>query len=88
MKKNRFLYLHETSFDELLHDNFSPLRHYAKGDAYVMTNVLEAFKNILFVAHDNEKARESLFNYLFAIVDDIKHECDLTSTTGAKFVIC
>ena len=36
-----------------------------------MTNVLEAFKNILFVAHDNEKARESLFNYLFAIVDDI-----------------
>ena len=70
-EKKPLLYLHETSFDELLHDNFSPLRHYAKGDAYVMTNVLEAFKNILFVARDNEKARESLFNYLFAIVDDI-----------------
>ena len=65
------LYLHETSFDELLHDNFTPLRNYAKGDAYVMTNVLEAFKNILFVAHKDTDARNSLFNYLNAIVDDI-----------------
>lgn len=65
------LYLHETSFDELLHDNFTPLRNYAKSDAYVMTNVLEAFKNILFVAFKNTLARNSLFNYLNAIVDDI-----------------
>jgi len=65
------LYLHETSFDELLHDNFTPLRNYAKGDAYVMTNVLEAFKNILFIAHKDTDARNSLFNYLNAIVDDI-----------------
>ena len=65
------LYLHETSFDELLHDNFTPLRNYAKGDAYVMTNVLEAFKNILFIAHTDTDARNSLFNYLNAIVDDI-----------------
>ena len=65
------LYSHETSFDELLHDNFTPLRNYAKGDAYVMTNVLEAFKNILFVAHQYTDARNSLFNYLNAIVDDI-----------------
>ncbi len=65
------LFIHETSFDELLHDNFTPLRNYAKGDAYVMTNVLEAFKNILFVAHGNDAARNSLFNYLNAIVDDI-----------------
>ena len=65
------LYSHETSFDELLHDNFTPLRNYAKGDAYVMTNVLEAFKNILFVAYQYTDARNSLFNYLNAIVDDI-----------------
>ncbi|WP_282131420.1 DUF2254 domain-containing protein [Pseudoalteromonas aliena] len=65
------LYSHETSFDELLHDNFTPLRNYAKGDAYVMTNVLEAFKNILFVAYRYTDARNSLFNYLNAIVDDI-----------------
>lgn len=65
------LFIHETSFDELLHDNFTPLRNYAKADAYVMTNVLEAFKNILFVAHKDEDARNSLFNYLIAIVDDI-----------------
>jgi uncharacterized membrane protein len=65
------LYIHETSFDELLHDNFTPLRHYAKGDAYVMTNVLEAFKNILFIANNNLGARNSLFNYLNAIIDDI-----------------
>jgi uncharacterized membrane protein len=68
------LYLHETSFDELLHDNFTPLRNYAKGDAYVMTNVLEAFKNILFIAHQNLAARNSLFNYLNAIVDDINEK--------------
>jgi transcriptional regulator of nitric oxide reductase len=36
-----------------------------------MTNVLEAFKNIVFVAHKDEDARNSLFNYLIAIVDDI-----------------
>ena len=36
-----------------------------------MTNVLEAFKNILFIAHTNEQATNSLFNYLTAIVDDI-----------------
>lgn len=65
------LYLHEISFDELLHDNFTPIRNYAKTDGYVMTNVLEAFKNILFVAHTNERATNSLFNYLTAIVDDI-----------------
>ena len=65
------LYLHETSFDELLHDNFTPIRNYAKNDGYVMTNVLEAFKNILFIAHTNEQATTSLFNYLTAIVDDI-----------------
>ncbi|ASM54126.1 hypothetical protein PNIG_a2066 [Pseudoalteromonas nigrifaciens] len=70
-KDTPLLYIHETRFDELLHDNFTPLRNYAKGDAYVMTNVLEAFKNILFVAHENSAARESLFNYLNAIVDDI-----------------
>jgi uncharacterized membrane protein len=68
------LFIHETSFDELLHDNFTPLRNYAKSDAYVMTNVLEAFKNILFVAHDDEDARNSLFNYLNAIVDDINEQ--------------
>ena len=65
------LYFHETSFDELLHDNFTPLRNYAKGDAYVMTNVIEAFKNILFIANENVDARNSVFNYLNAIVDDI-----------------
>ncbi|MGO2129793.1 MAG: DUF2254 domain-containing protein [Pseudoalteromonas prydzensis] len=65
------LYLHEISFDELLHDNFTPIRNYAKTDGYVMTNVLEAFKNILFVAHTNDTATQSLFNYLTAIVDDI-----------------
>ncbi|CAM3687376.1 MULTISPECIES: DUF2254 domain-containing protein [Pseudoalteromonas] len=65
------LYLHETSFDELLHDNFTPIRNYAKTDGYVMTNVLEAFKNILFIAHTNDSATKSLFNYLTAIVDDI-----------------
>lgn len=69
-----FLYIHETTFEELLHDNFTPLRNYAKGDAYVMTNVLEAFKNILFVANDNEQATEKLFNYLAAIVDDINEQ--------------
>lgn len=68
------LFIHETSFDELLHDNFTPLRNYAKSDAYVMTNVLEAFKNILFVAHNDEDARNSLFNYLNAIVDDINEQ--------------
>lgn len=65
------LYFHETSFDELLHDNFTPLRNYAKADAYVMTNVIEAFKNILFIANENVDARNSVFNYLNAIVDDI-----------------
>ncbi|WP_299263213.1 DUF2254 domain-containing protein [uncultured Psychrosphaera sp.] len=65
------LYFHETSFDELLHDNFTPLRNYAKNDAYVMTNIIEAFKNILFVANHNDDARNSLFNYLNAIIDDI-----------------
>ncbi|WP_372761167.1 DUF2254 domain-containing protein [Pseudoalteromonas sp.] len=70
-KDTPLLYIHETSFEELLHDNFTPLRNYAKGDAYVMTNVLEAFKNILFVANNNEDARDSLFKYLNAIVDDI-----------------
>jgi len=65
------LYFHETSFDELLHDNFTPLRNYAKGDAYVMTNVIEAFKNILFIANEDVDARNSVFNYLNAIVDDI-----------------
>ncbi|MBQ4832432.1 DUF2254 domain-containing protein [Pseudoalteromonas sp. MMG010] len=69
--KSPLLYIHETSFSELLHDNFTPLRNYAKSDAYVMTNVLEAFKNILFIAHENLAARNSLFNYLNAIVDDI-----------------
>jgi len=39
-----------------------------------MTNVLEAFKNILFVAHNDEDARNSLFNYLNAIVDDINEQ--------------
>ncbi|AXV65293.1 DUF2254 domain-containing protein [Pseudoalteromonas lipolytica] len=69
-----YLYLHETSFDELLHDNFTPIRNYAKGDAYVMVNVLEAFKNILFRSADSSKATESLFVYLEAIVEDInKH---------------
>ncbi|MGK0516848.1 MAG: hypothetical protein ACI9W0_003285, partial [Gammaproteobacteria bacterium] len=34
-------------------------------------NVLEAFKNILFIAHKDTDARNSLFNYLNAIVDDI-----------------
>lgn len=65
------LFLHETSFDELLHDNFTPIRNYAKNDAYVMVNVLEAFKNILFRASDNEKATKSLFIYLGAIIEDI-----------------
>lgn len=65
------LYFHETSFDELLHDNFTPLRNYSKSDAYVMTNVLEAFKNILFTSHKYQSANDSLFNYLNAIVDDI-----------------
>ena len=65
------LYFHETSFDELLHDNFTPLRHYAKSDAYVMTNVLEAFKNIIFTTHSDDKANDSLFTYLNAIIDDI-----------------
>lgn len=65
------LYIHETSFAELLHDNFTPLRNYAKADAYVMTNVLEAFKNILFVASKNSDARDNLFHYLNAIIDDI-----------------
>ncbi len=69
-----YLYIHETSFEELLHDNFTPLRNYAKADAYVMTNVLEAFKNILFVASDNVQATEKLFNYLAAIVDDINEQ--------------
>lgn len=76
------LYIHETSFEELLHDNFTPLRNYAKADAYVMTNVLEAFKNILFVANDNEDATEKLFNYLAAIVDDInEHTTNLYDRT-------
>lgn len=66
-----YLYLHETSFDELLHDNFTPIRNYAKGDAYVMVNVLEAFKNILFRSSENSEATESLFIYLEAIVEDI-----------------
>ncbi|WP_404340130.1 DUF2254 domain-containing protein [Pseudoalteromonas mariniglutinosa] len=65
------LYFHETSFDELLDDNFSPIRHYAKNDGYVMVNVLEAFKNILFQAHQNSAASDSLFTYLEAIVDDV-----------------
>ncbi len=65
------LFIHETSFDELLHDNFTPIRNYAKNDAYVMVNVLEAFKNILFRASDNEKATDSLFVYLNAIIEDI-----------------
>ncbi len=71
------LYFHETSFDELLHDNFTPLRNYAKADAYVMTNVIEAFKNILFIANEDVEARNSVFNYLGAIVDDInQHICN------------
>ncbi len=65
------LFLHETSFDELLHDNFTPIRNYAKSDGYVMLNVLEAFKNILFKAHENETATDSIFVYLQAIVEDI-----------------
>ena len=65
------LFIHETSFDELLHDNFTPIRNYAKNDAYVMVNVLEAFKNILFRASDNVKATNSLFVYLGAIIEDI-----------------
>jgi hypothetical protein len=36
-----------------------------------MTNVIEAFKNILFIANENVDARNSVFNYLNAIVDDI-----------------
>jgi len=35
---------------------------------------LEAFKNILFVANDNEDATCSLFNYLTAIIDDINQQ--------------
>ena len=65
------LYFHETSFDELLNDNFTPLRNYSKSDAYVMTNILEAFKNILFTSHKYQSANASLFIYLNAIVDDI-----------------
>jgi len=65
------LYFHETAIDELLHDNFTPIRNYAKKDAYVMTNVLEAFKNIIFTAHNYKSANDSLFNYLNAIIDDI-----------------
>ena len=57
------LLIHETSFDELLHDNFTPIRNYAKNDAYVMGNVLEAFKNIVFRASDIETATDSLFVY-------------------------
>lgn len=72
--KYPLLYLHETSFEELLHDNFTPLRNYAKTDAYVMTNILEAFKNILFTTHENEQATVNLFNYLAAIVDDINEQ--------------
>jgi len=72
--KYPLLYIHETSFEELLHDNFTPLRNYAKSDAYVMTNILEAFKNILFTAHENEQATVNLFNYLTAIVDDINEQ--------------
>ncbi|CAM4292491.1 DUF2254 domain-containing protein [Pseudoalteromonas ostreae] len=69
--KQPLLYFHETSFDELLHDNFTPIRNYAKSDGYVMNNVLEAFKNILFRTHQNSKAAQSLFTYLDAIIDDI-----------------
>lgn len=76
-RRSPLLYFHETSFDELLHDNFTPLRNYAKADAYVMTNVIEAFKNILFIANEDVEARNSVFNYLGAIVDDInQHICN------------
>ncbi|MDW7547996.1 DUF2254 domain-containing protein [Pseudoalteromonas sp. McH1-7] len=71
-KHEPLLYIHEASFDELLHDNFTPIRNYAKSDGYVMVNVLEAFKNILFRSSGNRQATESLFKYLEAIVDDVR----------------
>ena len=71
-QKEPLLYIHEASFDELLHDNFTPIRNYAKADGYVMVNVLEAFKNILFRSSDNQQATQSLFTYLEAIVDDVR----------------
>ncbi|RZG16835.1 DUF2254 domain-containing protein [Pseudoalteromonas sp. CO342X] len=72
-KNEPLLYIHEASFDELLHDNFTPIRNYAKTDGYVMVNVLEAFKNILFRASADQHATESLFNYLEAIIDDVRN---------------
>ncbi len=72
-KNEPLLYIHEASFDELLHDNFTPIRNYAKTDGYVMVNVLEAFKNILFRSSADQHATESLFNYLEAIIDDVRN---------------
>ncbi|QZO11712.1 DUF2254 domain-containing protein [Pseudoalteromonas piscicida] len=72
-KNEPLLYIHEASFDELLHDNFTPIRNYAKTDGYVMVNVLEAFKNILFRSSADQQATESLFNYLEAIIDDVRN---------------
>ncbi|OHU88180.1 MULTISPECIES: DUF2254 domain-containing protein [Pseudoalteromonas] len=65
------LFLHEVKFEELLHDNFSPIRHYAKSDALVMLNVLEALKNILFVARENDKMSQQIFSYLDGVIYDL-----------------
>ncbi|MCU4675659.1 DUF2254 domain-containing protein [Catenovulum sp. 2E275] len=71
-KEKPWLFFHETSLMELLHDNFSPIRYYAKTDAVVMSNLLEAIKNILFVARQNQEAINILCQYLESVVFDIK----------------
>lgn len=68
------LFIHEVSLLELIHDNFTPIRHYAKSDAYVMTNVLEAFKNIIFIANQKTTELEVLYTYLDAIITDINEQ--------------
>lgn len=70
------LFIHETSLMELMHDNFTPIRHYAKADAYVMANVLEAFKNIIFVANKKSTQLNTIYTYLNSIIIDIDTHTD------------
>lgn len=65
------MFLYEILFDELLYDNFIFICNYVKNDVYVMVNVFEVFKNILFRVFDNEKVIKSLFIYLGVIIEDI-----------------
>ncbi|ASA54810.1 DUF2254 domain-containing protein [Vibrio gazogenes] len=73
---NSRLFFHEVSISELLHDNFTPIRHYARGDAFVMENILEAFKNMLFVTNGEGLVSEEIYRYLYAIISDINKNID------------